>query len=285
MILNWVDCNVNGNYASDFCVMEDGRIAVFCDDYSNSPELVLLTKTPASQAVQKKIISLATLYDGNSTLQKTVVAFNKQSTEYQIKIKPYIEDTVEWTENTYSDAVSRLNADIVSNDCPDIIDLSDVNIKNLASKGAFEDLTPYLESSTVANKADFVPSVLEAYNFNGVQVTVPKYFNIATLLAKTSLVGEEPGWTLDDVIALADANPDAGLMQYVTKESALQICMQPANVILTVRNLYRYWNLPIALTMNIIIQMKRVTRPGFGPERYCCQTLLSETCRSIRCII
>lgn len=229
VILNWVDCNVNGNYASDFCVMEDGRIAVFCDDYSNSPELVLLTKTPASQAVQKKIITLATLYDGNSTLQKTVVAFNKQSTEYQIKIKPYIEDTVEWTENTYSDAVSRLNADIVSNDCPDIIDLSDVNIKNLASKGAFEDLTPYLESSTVANKADFVPSVLEAYNFNGVQVTVPKYFNIATLLAKTSLVGEEPGWTLDDVIALADANPDAGLMQYVTKESALQICMQFAS--------------------------------------------------------
>lgn len=71
--------------------------------------------------------------------------------------------------------------------------------------------------------------MLEAYCFNGVQVTVPKYFGIFTLLAKTSLVGEEPGWTLDDVIALADEHPEATLMSYVTKESALRICMQFAS--------------------------------------------------------
>ena len=134
--------------------------------------------------------------------------------------------TVEWTETTYSDAIACLNADIVGNDCPDIIDLSNVDLNNLAGKGALEDLTSYLEASAIANKSMFVPSVLNAYDMGGVQVTVPKYFYIATLLAKTSLVGEESGWTLQDVIALADAHPEASLMHYVNKESALELCMQ-----------------------------------------------------------
>ncbi|MBQ8230864.1 MAG: extracellular solute-binding protein [Lachnospiraceae bacterium] len=226
VILDWIDCNIDGNYASDFCMLEDGRIAVFYDNYDDAPEVVLLTKTPASQVVQKEIITLATLYEGNSTLQQAVVAFNKASSEYQIKIRTYIDNTAEWTETTYSDAISRLNADIVGNDCPDIIDLSNADLNNLAGKGALEDLTSYLETSTAANKADFVPSVLDAYNIDGVQAAVPKYFSIATLLGKTSVVGEEAGWTLDEVIALADVYPDAQLMQYVTKESALRICMQ-----------------------------------------------------------
>ena len=229
VILDWIDCNIDGNYASDFCMLEDGRFAVFYDNYDDAPEVVLLTKMPSSQVVQKEIITLATLYEGNSTLQQAVVAFNKASSEYQIRIRTYIDNTAEWTETTYSDAISRLNADIVGNDCPDIIDLSSADLNNLAGKGALEDLTSYLEASTVANKADFVPSVLAAYNIDGVQVTVPKYFNIATLLGKNSVVGEESGWTLDDVIALADAYPDAQLMQYVTKESALRICMQFAS--------------------------------------------------------
>ena len=43
--------------------------------------------------------------------------------------------------------------------------------------------------------------------------------------AKSSLVGEESGWTLDDVMALAVAHPDAKLMQYVNQTEALRLCM------------------------------------------------------------
>ncbi len=226
VVLDWIDCNIDGNYAQDFTVLADGRIAVFYNNYEDGPELTLLTKTEVSKVAPKQVLTLATLYEGNSTLQRAAVAFNKSNQEYQIKIRAYIDNTAEWTETSYSDAIARLNADIVGNDCPDIIDLSNVDLNSLAGKGAFEDLTPYLETSATANKSMFVPSALNAYNTEGVQVTVPKYFNIVTLLAKSSLVGEEPGWTMEEVIALADANPDASLMHYVDKESALQICMQ-----------------------------------------------------------
>ncbi len=229
VVLDWLDCNIDGNYARIFTMLPDGRIAVFYDNYRDDAELTLLTKTEASKVTQKQVLTLATLHEGNSTLQKEAVAFNKANKEYQIKIKAYIDNTAEWTETTYSDAIARLHADILGNDCPDIIDLSGMDLNNLAGKGALEDLTPYLEASTIANRSEFVPSVLDAYHINGAQVTVPKYFYIATLLGKTSVVGEKSGWTLQDVIALADAHPQASLMQYVNKESALQLCLQFAS--------------------------------------------------------
>jgi len=42
--------------------------------------------------------------------------------------------------------------------------------------------------------------------------TIPVYFMVDTLLARTSVVGEEPGWAMEEMIALAKANPDKQLM-------------------------------------------------------------------------
>lgn len=224
-VLAWIDSNIDGSYVQDFSILDNEKILLFYDDYEGEPELTLLTKTDASEVVQKEIITIATLHEGNSSLQRAAVAFNKRSDKYQIKIKHYIDNTTEWTENTYSDGLARMNADIVSDNCPDIIDLSYADMKNLAGKGALEDLTPYLEASTIANKEDFVPNVLQAFQIEGIQVTVPKYFNIATLLGKTSVVGTESGWTLTDIIALADANPEAQLMHYMNKGNALRLCL------------------------------------------------------------
>lgn len=223
-VLNWVDSNIDGNNVRDFTVLEDGRIVAYCDNYNGASELAYLTKTEASQVAQKEIITLATLYESN--IQEAVVNFNKSNNQYQIKMKAYIDDTAEWTETTYTDAIARFNADIVGSDSPDIFDLSSLDWKNLASKGALEDLTPYMEASTIANTKDFVPSVLAAYNVDGKQLTVPASFMINTMMGKSSLVGSEPGWTLEDVMALADAHPEASLMRYVNKENALSLCLQ-----------------------------------------------------------
>ncbi len=225
-LLAWLDCDVDGNYVQDFEVMDDGRIAVYYDNYNDAAEVTILTKTKASEVTQKTIITLATLYDGDSNLQQAAVAFNKSNPKYQIKIKSYIDNNAEWTENTYADGLALMNADIISKDAPDIISINYVDISSLAAKGAFVDLTPYLEKSTVSNKDDFVESVLKAYNFDGVQVTVPVAFNINTMMAKSKYVGTEAGWTLDDIMALAKEYPDAELMRYATKDSALQICLQ-----------------------------------------------------------
>lgn len=228
-VLDWTECNIHGNSVRDAAYLEDGRLVVFCDDYEGETELVFLTKTDSSELLQKKILTIATLYESSSSLQEAVVDFNKSHPEYTLKIRSYMDETAEWTENAYSDALTRFRADILSDNCPDLIDLSTVNLKHLTAKGVLEDLTPYLKSSKEANMEDFVPSVLDAYNVDGIQTTVPTYFTVSTLLGRSSVVGDEPGWTIEEMIVLAKANPDAKLMHGMTKENALQACLTYAN--------------------------------------------------------
>lgn len=227
-ILSWLDSSVDGNYIQSFTMTEDGKIIVYVDNYSTGAEIAVLSKKLASEVQQKQIITFATLYDG-SNLNEAIVNFNKSNTQYQIKLQTYIDSTAEWTETTYEDGLARMYADLISDNAPDIIDLTYVDVPSLVAKGALEDLTPYLEKSTIANKKDFVESVLNAYNYDGVQVSVPNSFRIMTLMGKASNVGTEPGWTMDEVIALARKNPDSQLFQYMTKEQALQICIQYNN--------------------------------------------------------
>ncbi|MBQ7925320.1 MAG: extracellular solute-binding protein [Lachnospiraceae bacterium] len=225
VILDWLQCNIDGSSVRDVVLLEDGKIGAYCDDYSGSLEWALLTKTEASKVAKKEIITLATLYEGNSDLQRAIVDFNKKNSQYQIQIKSYIDSTAEWTETTYSDAQARLNADLVSKECPDIIDLTSVNWEELVSKGALEDLAPYMEKSTVAKMEDFEPNVLAAYNVDGKQLTVPLSFMLSTVMGKKSIVGEKPGWKLQDVLDLVKEHPEAQLMRYVNKAAALQLCL------------------------------------------------------------
>ena len=228
-ILDWVESCIHGNSVRNISILEDGRLAVYCDNYSGTPEIVFLTKTESTKVPEKKVLTLGTLYAGSSDLQEAVVNFNKKNTEFIVKIKAYIDDTAEWTETRYSDAIIRFQADMAGGNCPDLIDLSMVNLNSVTAKGVLEDLTPYLKASEVANIDDFVPSVLNAYQINGIQTTVPTSFTINTLLARASMVGEEPGWTIEEMMALAKKNPKAKLLYGMTKESALQTCLMYAS--------------------------------------------------------
>ena len=225
-ILNWIDCYLTGDYIQDFTMLEDDTVIVYYGNYEGQQELVKLVKTEASKVPVKEIITFATLYEGNQSLEQAVVKFNKTSDKYKITFKNYISNDAQWTETTYTDAIALMNADLTGSNPPDMIDLSGVNLNNLANKGVLEDLAPYLEKSTTLNKADFVPSVLNAYTINGKLVTIPRQFQMSTLMGKVSIVGDKQGWTIDDVIALADANPDATLLRYVDPSTALRICLQ-----------------------------------------------------------
>ena len=63
-----------------------------------------LTRTKASEVAQKSQITIGTLYTSQS-LQAAAVAFNKQSNEYHVNIKTYIDDN-NWTETSWSDGIT-----------------------------------------------------------------------------------------------------------------------------------------------------------------------------------
>jgi len=223
-LFDWLDSDINGSNASCVGQAEDGRILAIINDWeSNENGIALLTRTKASEVAQKETIVIGAMYS-DSDLQSAAVRFNKTNDKYRISIKTYV-DYNNWTENSWSDALTNLNNDITSNNCPDIIDLSGLNVQRLAAKGVFEDLNPYLESSSHFSRDDFVENVMEAYTYNGVLVSIPANFELQTVMGRASELGDKEGWTIDEMIAYADAHPDAQLFDYSDKLSILNMCM------------------------------------------------------------
>ena len=220
-VLNWLDCDINGNYVNYVGVASDGRILAVINDWdTGETDAVKLTKTKASEVAQKTQVTIGTLYTSQN-LQAAAVAFNKQSNDYRVTIKTYIDEN-NWTENSWSDGITAMNNDLTSgSNCPDILDLSNLNAKELASKGVFEDMTPYLEKSSVLNKDDFFDSVLSSYTFDGKLAGIPKSFSLSTIVGKASDLGDRTGWTVDDVMEYANAHEGTALFEGMTKSGML----------------------------------------------------------------
>lgn len=227
-LFTWLDSDINGNYVENFWGLEDGRIlAVISDWDTNEKSIALLTKTKASEVPQKETIVIGTLY-GSSDIQAAAVKFNKSNDKYRISIKGYL-DFNSWDGDDYeayiADGMTRMNNDITSSNCPDILDLSGLNIKQLAAKGVFEDLNGYLEKSEKLNREDFLENILEAYTLDGKLVSIPYRFQMSTVAGKASEVGTEMGWTIDELVAYADAHPDAQLLDHMTKQQIMMYLM------------------------------------------------------------
>ncbi len=232
-ILNWLDSDINGSYVNGAHVLEDGRIAVISNDWSSDKvELALLTKKPASEVKEKTIIEVAGIYT-DSSVQAAAVKFNKSNDTYRISYESYLDynDIVyNGDESNYEqlmqDAMNRLNNDITSDNCPDILLLGNINVDRFVAKGVFEDLNPWLEGSTVINRADYFENILEAYTYNGALVAIPKSFELNTLVGKASDLGTEPGWTVEEMIAYGKKHPDAEMMTGLTKDYAIELMLQ-----------------------------------------------------------
>lgn len=223
-LFQWFDCDMMGNRAKVLGVMEDGRIvASYADEDTDDggAGLVLLKRTQTTAGQGKEILVLATLSD-DSFLQAAAVDFNRNNAEYRVEIRQYLDNA---SGKSYEDALADLNSAIVSKDCPDLIDLSGLDLEGLASKGVFEDLNPYLEESSVLSREDFLESVLDAYTLGGRLIAVPRRFMVQTAVGGAAKLDGCTGWTVEQVIAFAQAHPDAELFDRGTKTSVLEYLM------------------------------------------------------------
>ncbi len=226
-IVNWLESNINCDYIMDFALLEDGNIFLIYEDMvRNTIELVKLNKVKASELPERETIVCASLYNPNQALQNAIIEFNRKNTRYKIVTKYYIDNTATWDENTLPDGRKRMQADLLGSNPPDIIDLSEGDIASLERAGVLEDLYPYLQNSQVIKAEDFVPTVLNAYTYHEHLVTIPGRFRLETMMGKKSLVGDRPGWTLDQMIALAEQYPDADLRELMTPEINIEMCLQ-----------------------------------------------------------
>ena len=219
-LLSWLDSDINGSHVSRYFAMADGSIAVLVNDWdTGSTEFAVMKKMKSEDVTRAETVVLGTFYS-DSSLSSSVVNFNKTNGKYRVVIKSYM-DPNSWSETAYEDAINTMNNEIISGNAPDIIALDMVDVSNFVSKGVLEDLSPYLDQSSVVSRKDFLPQVLEASTVNGVLTSIPDSFSLQTMMGLTSLLGSRKGWNITEIMEFAKEHPKGELFQYAQKSSIL----------------------------------------------------------------
>ena len=85
-----------------------------------------------------------------------------------------------------------------------------------------EDMYPYMEKSGL-NKEDYLENVLRAYEQDGKLYGITSQFYIVSTLAKESLVGEQTGWTLSEMLDFVEKNNPENVFMYGNRESIFRL--------------------------------------------------------------
>ena len=223
-LLTWLDCDIDGSSVSAVSYGKEGVLYVVLRNWeSGQTEIAKMNKVRTEDVAKREIISIGVLY-GDGSLSRKIVEFNKNNSQYRVKIKTYM-DLNNLTEESYREAITNFTNDLTGGNSPDIIDLSGLDIENLVEKGVLEDLMPYVEKSAVISKEDIFPAILKGATYDNVLAYVPSTFVIRTLAAKESIVGSRSGWTCSDMIALAKQYPNADILEYNSKETILSMML------------------------------------------------------------
>lgn len=223
-LFNWTNCDIKSASTNNTSVLPDGSVACIVstwnDDYTKCTcELAVIEEVPAASVPQKTVLSFATQYL-DYDMRDRIIDFNKKNTEYRIEVRDYSEYN---TEDDYSAGVTKLTTEILSGNVPDIIDMSGLPLERMAAKGLLEDLYPYLDSDSELSRDDFFPNILAAMEVDGGLYYTASCFSISTVIGASSLVGDEPGWTMEEFQEAYAKMPEGCTVfnEYTTRDSIL----------------------------------------------------------------
>lgn len=167
----------------------------------------------------------------NSYIREAVLEFNNKQDRYQIEIVNYWGDSrPRGSMDELEECMIRFTSELAAGKGPDLFSLHGVNMKMLAEKGIIEDLYPWLEEDPELNREDYFPSVLNVYSVDGKLCGIPSYFAVHTAFAKTSVVGEEGGWTIGEMMEYVKAGPKGCVaFGYGSKDYNLRECLMFAS--------------------------------------------------------
>lgn len=219
LLFNWVNSDINGSNIGNCSVLPDGRVVTSAyNDFKGRQEVVILTKVDPADVKDKEILTMAGVYDDYS-IKNAVIAFNRESEEYRIVLKDYSEYA---TSENYSGDAEQFNNDLISGNIPDIINLNGLNVNNYISKGLLEDLYPWMDKDESFNRSDYLENIFKACEKDGKLYELVPYFSACTVIGKTSNVGEEPGWTMEDLEEAYKKLPEgAKIFSDVSRETIL----------------------------------------------------------------
>lgn len=224
-LIDWIKSGIDSTNLNNVILSPDGKIIYSAYNYEYSGSgisysggdmvIYVLTKLDPSEVPDKELISVYTTYIPYQ-IKSQISQFNKESDKYQIEVTSYMDD--DWS--NYDDCIKRINNDLVAGKIPDILICdSSLPFNSYVSKGLIADLGSMMEKDESFNRSDYLENVLEAFSIGGKLYRIAPSFSIVTKSAKKSIVGDKTSWTMDDFLAVKEANPNSEMQIEMTSSN------------------------------------------------------------------
>ena len=207
-LFDWLNVDVLQQDMTGFTFRPDGTAFCVLNSWDGkhenvTTEFVTVEKKSYADVPQKEALTLACQW-ADGPLQAAVIKFNRNH-NIRINVLDYSQYN---TDEDYTAGLTKLTTEIMSGSMPDILSLDGLPYQQLAAKGLLEDLYPYIDRDGEINRGDFLPNVLGAIEENGKLYSTVTKFTISTLAGAANVVGDQPGWSFEDLRAALATMPE-----------------------------------------------------------------------------
>lgn len=193
MIVDAIQMELTVDELESFRYMGDGSfLGIHFDEDGLKSSLALYhpEERKKENASGKKKITYGCIFLTDN-LKYYITDFNRRHDDCQIIVKDY------GTTDGRTDWIERLYADFIANKI-DILDLNNMDLENLAKKGALLDLSPYMEKTKGFSMEDLIPSVRACFEIDGKTYAVSGECSPATLIGRAKFFEGKQGWTIQE---------------------------------------------------------------------------------------
>lgn len=173
-----------------------------------------------SEETERLVLAVVT---GSPALSRAVVEYNKLDRGYYVELKTHTEDEIYQLVSEIEDGALKLQAEILSQDAPDLIGLTYLSVENYMESGILEDLSPWLTQSARLKRSDFRESVLRGMTYQDKLAAIPAYLSVDFFSGKSKFLGESEGISMEELMAVAQAYPDMQLLYNGTRSDIFDL--------------------------------------------------------------
>ena len=153
--------------------------------------------------------------------EKLVAAFEEENPDVEVALTPVAEQ---------DDLLAKLTTQFAAGRPPDVFLVNYRNYGQFAASGVLAPVQPLLDRSDVIDEEDYAPAALDAFRFDGEDLTcMPQnvsslvtYYNV-DMFEEAGVPLPRPGWTWDDFLAAAEALTGDGSYGLGTEASLIRV--------------------------------------------------------------
>lgn len=212
--MNYVNSDRNITDTYSLLAMDKTHFFMFYkEDYARELKAGIFEYVEPEDIPDREVVVLAGLTVGGG-IKKRVIQYNRESDRYRIVLKEY-------------GSCENLNLDIVSGNMPDILLAEGIPMDSYIAKGLIADVGMLIEGDEELSRTEYLENVFDAYSVDGRLMYVIPSFSLSIMAAKSSLVGDGGGWSMERAMEVLDGmGGDARLMDGLSRSTFMEKAME-----------------------------------------------------------